>query len=966
LAGSSALAPKLRGDHGSQPLAPRLSGTFGFQDMLTKTPPPALAAKLSELGIAAGDLIIFTDTDIDRHGRYVSQWLAITATRLVVLSDGDQPLVLHDVQLNEAKEYRSEAVIGSGLLQARIDNVWVDLLRYSNRLADRFGKIGRKLERFLHGEAIVVHPEENEDKREADKELKKVNKSAVITRMAKLMIPYRGYAILMMSLLLVGICLDLVMPRLTAYMVDKVLPGNAQSSASIMTDPVRHVQMLLWVVAIVAGVQVSRMLVNLVNGRVSSIVGTHITFDMRNRLVNHMLQLSVGYYDRQQAGSLVGRVAYDTNALQGFITQLTGGFMFQLLMLVGVAIMMFTISPKLAFFAVLTAPLVITGNILFWRYVYPLYFRSWESSSKQAGMLSGLWSGIRVVKAFAREDEEESRFNKTSADLRKASMSVDKGTQSFSAIMALVFQLGGWLVWYFGGREVIHGVSHPEENPLTLGQLMGFFGYLGMFYGPLGSISQFTNWLTQFATQAHRIFEVLDTPVQIAEPENPIPLKTVKGDIKFSEVSFGYTKHQPIIRDISFDIKPGEFIGVVGRSGSGKTTLINLICRFYDVDEGVVKIDNIDVRSIPKADLRSKIGVVLQEPFLFRGSIWENLGYGISNPAPEKVIASSKAAFCHDFILRTAHGYDTWVGERGAGLSGGERQRVSIGRVLLTDPKILILDEATSSVDAESEAAIQAALAELVAGRTTIAIAHRLSTLRRANRIMVVDLGKIAEYGNHDELMAKDGIYTRLVKLQGHSQVPTVDQTLDKAKDEEALKKAEANLEPASHHIRWLLPESTELSLSERGAMVVKLTNGKTFGGVWAIRCLPVTSPNEFVSLRCLNEEKRDIEVGIIRQLDAWPKAARDLIEESLLTRNLVHRIKEITSIEQHNALLRFKVETDLGAREFLMRLQYDRAQQHGPRGRIILDIDENRYLIEDMDEMSERDRRLFMRFIYW
>ena len=233
--------------------------------------------------------------------------------------------------------------------------------------------------------------------------------------------------------------------------------------------------------------------------------------------------------------------------------------------------------------------------------------------------------------------------------------------------------------------------------------------------------------------------------------------------------SFGYSRHTRVLKDIDLQIKPGEMVGVVGRSGSGKTTLVNLICRFYDVNEGRVLMDGMDIREFAKDNLRGQIGVVLQEPFLFRGSIWQNIVYGKPDATPEKTIEAAKAGNCHDFILRNLHAYDTWVGERGAGLSGGERQRVSIARVLLTDPRILILDEATSSVDAESEAAIQSAMAELVKGRTTIAIAHRLSTLRSANRILVVDSGKIVQSGSHDELLNQPGLYAKLIKMQGQS-----------------------------------------------------------------------------------------------------------------------------------------------------------------------------------------------------
>jgi ATP-binding cassette subfamily B protein len=299
---------------------------------------------------------------------------------------------------------------------------------------------------------------------------------------------------------------------------------------------------------------------------------------------------------------------------------------------------------------------------------------------------------------------------------------------------------------------------------------MAFFGYLGMFYQPLTSLTLLSNWLSSFATAVQRIFEILDTTPQIREALDPVELPRVKGRIEFDRVTFGYDPYNPVVRNVSLTIEPGEMIGIVGHSGSGKTTVVNLLARFYDIQEGDIRIDGVSIREIALNDLRRQTAIVLQEPFLFRGTIADNIAYG-GRPAGdngdlERILEAAHAANAHDFIMDLPEGYDTYLGERGAGLSGGERQRVSIARALLCDPRILILDEATSSIDAEAERQIQDALRTVTQGRTTIAIAHRLSTLRHADRIVVIDDGRVAEQGSHDELMKQGGIYQRLVRIQ--------------------------------------------------------------------------------------------------------------------------------------------------------------------------------------------------------
>ena len=369
--------------------------------------------------------------------------------------------------------------------------------------------------------------------------------------------------------------------------------------------------------------------------------------------------------------------------------------------------------------------------------------------------------GIRVVKAFAQEKREATRFREANMHNLAINDRINRTWSLFGPTVTLMTEIGLLVVWAFGIWQV-------SKNHITVGVLTAFLAYIGRFYTRLDSMSRIVSVTQKAAAGAKRIFDILDHVSSVPEPTHPVHLAEVKGEIELKSVGFRYGT-RAVTRGVDLTIHPGEMIGLVGHSGSGKSTLVNLICRFYDVTEGAVFIDGVDVRSVPVAEFRRNIGLVLQEPFLFFGTIAENIAYGKPDASREEIIAAARAAHAHEFILRLPHGYDSLVGERGQGLSGGERQRISIARALLIDPRILILDEATSSVDTETEKEIQRALDNLVRGRTTIAIAHRLSTLRKADRLVVMDRGKIVELGNHDQLMAQEGHYYRLYQAQARN-----------------------------------------------------------------------------------------------------------------------------------------------------------------------------------------------------
>lgn len=744
--------------------------------------PVELARAAVQAGLVPEKAWLVTSTDLDLSGQYSEVFLLADDSFLYTLSkparSGDSPVRIM-LQRQSIQDVRTRQGIGGGFVEALVNDVYVEVISFSNARADTFHKAVTKLKAWCSGAIPEISPEDDVNPRicsvcgmplqfKGDVCRNCMKGGAVFVRALKLMKPYAGKASIMMTLVLVAIGLSLVPQQLVRLLIDWVLaPAQAGHEPLPMADATR---MLMWLVAALLGTYALASTVEMINGRLASFVGTQITYDMRSRVFCHLSRLGVEYFDRYNVGQLMTRVATDTEQMKGFVHQLTTGFLAQIITVVSVGGMLFALNWKLALVTLLPAPLVIMSALFFWRRIYPRYYRIWDANSKLHGVLNTILSGIRVVKAFGQENREQDRFHRSSGYVRNSFRGVEYVVTTFNPIISLFFQLGGILVWYIGGRWVL-------GHDLTLGKLMAFLGYLWMFYIPLSQLTQMTNWLTQFLTASQRVFEILDTRPQVVDASNPVSMEQCDGSIRFENVTFGYDRHDPVLKNVSFEVaKVGEHIGIVGKSGSGKTTLINLIARFYDVDSGRILIGGRDVRDLKLPELRRYVGIVLQEPFLFRGTIYANITYGRADATPEEVIAAAKAANAHEFIIRHPLGYDTYIGERGAGLSGGERQRVSIARALLYDPKILVLDEATSNVDTESEQLIQEALERITVGRTTLTIAHRLSTLRNCDRIIVLDGGRIVEIGTHEELLRNEGLYYRLVKIQTElSAEPAVD-----------------------------------------------------------------------------------------------------------------------------------------------------------------------------------------------
>lgn len=491
---------------------------------------------------------------------------------------------------------------------------------------------------------------------------------------------------------------------------------------------------------------------------VSAWVSERISADLRERTYAHLQQLSLEFFGGRRTGDLISRISSDTDRLCNFLSMHLLDFIKDVLMIGMTAVILVWLDPMLALAALLPFPIIVALVKWFRTQLLRHYSHSSVAWADMTSVLADTISGIRVVKAFAQEQREIDRFNQSNRRVVAANDRVNRVWAFLGPVVTLLTTIGLLIIWAFAAWRVYH-------HSITVGVLTAFIAYIANFYSRSESLISVVSSVQRAAASAARIFEILDRQPSVPEPKNPVVPARIEGGIELCNVHFKYGQRE-VIHGLSLSIRPGEMIGLVGPSGAGKSTLINLICRFFDVADGCIRVDGHDIRTLPLEYYRQHIGIVLQEPFLFYGTVAENIAYGKPQASRREIVAAARAARAHEFILKLPDAYDSVVGERGQSLSGGERQRISIARALLIDPRILILDEATSAVDTETEREIQAALDVLIRGRTTIAIAHRLSTLRKADRIVVIDDGRIVEIGTHHELLRLRGRYAQLHRAQ--------------------------------------------------------------------------------------------------------------------------------------------------------------------------------------------------------
>jgi len=566
--------------------------------------------------------------------------------------------------------------------------------------------------------------------------------------------PYQWQLLAGFLLMLASTAATLVPPYLTMPLMDKVLIPYQNGT------PIDFV-IVTWLLAGLLGSALLAWGLGWAKTYILALVSERIGADLRTLTYEHLLRLSLEYFGGKRTGDLMSRIGSESDRICVFLSLHLLDFATDVLMILMTAAILFSINPWLALVTLVPLPFIawMIHNVRDrLRTGFEKIDRVW---SEVSNVLADTIPGIRVVKAFAQEGREAERFRVANQHNLQVNDRINKIWSLFTPSVSLLTEIGLLIVWAFGIWQV-------SDNDISVGVLVAFLAYISRFYARLDSMSRIVSVTQKAAAGAKRIFDILDHVSSVPEPVNPQHLDRIEGRIELLDAGFRYG-NRAVIKGLNLTIEPGEMIGLVGHSGSGKSTLVNLMCRFYDVSSGSISIDGVNIRSLPVSEYRRHIGLVLQDPFLFFGSIAENIAYGKPDASKADIVAAARAAHAHEFILRLPHGYDSLVGERGHGLSGGERQRISIARALLIDPRILILDEATASVDTETEKEIQKALDNLVHGRTTIAIAHRLSTLHKANRLVVLDKGEIVEIGSHDELMSRAGAYYRLYQAQARN-----------------------------------------------------------------------------------------------------------------------------------------------------------------------------------------------------
>lgn len=720
--------------------------------------------KLPETIPYHGSVLFCVMTDLRANGTFGEECLVIGEEQLLVFTSEHGTYTQRlAIPLAEIDSTTAHTYQGCGVLEVVHQGQRVPLLYGTAALAADFVTTATLLTQIAKGDPYTLP----DDKAtacpkcrlplEQDTTVCKqcLPKARIFLRLIGYLRPVAGLAVLLALLALLNAGLGLIPAYLNRPLIDGVLLPDGQGAPFA-----GRMRLLSFLVGALLATHLLRTAIGVAQGWVSGWLGNVVMRDIRIQLYEHLQFLPMRFYDKRSSGDVFSRINQDSANLHYILVLIAQEPLVNMLLVVGIGVMLFLLNWQLAIIVLVPMPLVLWLSRVITRRAYLKrrdYFASWGRLN--AHMAETLHA-LRVVKAFAQERREINQFTKNIDHMFDVGIYLDRIVSASVPIFTLIFTLGTLLAWYFGGQTVLLG-------KMSLGTLITFLAYSALIYQPIQALSGVINFLPTSLAAGERIFEILDSDREQgdADADETVPVSSIAGRVTYQDVSFGYEEHRQVIKGLSFDIQPGEFVGLVGHSGAGKSTTMNLLCRFYRVNGGgSICIDGVPIEKIPLKDLRRQIGFVPQDPVLLSGTIADNIAYAKPNADRREIIAAAMAANAHDFISRLSDGYESRVGEGGVGLSGGEKQRIAIARALLHDPRILILDEATSHVDVETEQQIQIAIDRLTAGRTTFAIAHRLSTLKNAHRLLVLRQGALVEIGTHDELLANgNGEFRRLV-----------------------------------------------------------------------------------------------------------------------------------------------------------------------------------------------------------
>lgn len=758
--------------------------------------PSSFVSVARKYGIGQEDIIFAATADFDAEYRFADSVVAITKEKLVLAAYPYVEKAEHDFGgyggwrandlalsqepalqifgLDKVEHMEVIRQVATGNLMAKIDGLERNLCHFSNTRMEFFIRICRLFDKIKKGEEIK---EEDLDVRKGkeccpkcgmiypDQERKVcpkcMDKKSILFRVMSYFKPYKKSLAVMVLCYLGTAALNLIWPYLSGTVLyDKVLARDEAFLSMLHLPAGRFTVALAALVAAMIVTKIIMQALGILQGVLTAKIAPEVVAKLKSQVFTSMGRLSISFYSRRQTGGLMTRVSDDADDISSFFIDGIPYFFINMGTILATCVIMFMLNPLLALVSVALMPVLVVVSYRMMPHLWHYYGKRHRANRRLKGQMNENFTGARVVKAFGQQQQEMTRFTKSNGKVRESELDVVRYDNKFFALYCTVEDTISFLVWAVGGAMIIGGSN------VELGLLLTFSGYVGQLRGPLDFMSRIMRWYTQCMNSAQRLFEIIDAVPEVKEAPEPLRPETIQGEIELKNVTFGYEAHKPILKDISFRVEAGEVFGIVGRSGAGKSTLVNLISRLYDTQEGEVLVDGRNVKEYGFKELRRNVAMVSQETYIFMGTVAENIAYARPDATREEIIRAAIQANAHDFICKMPEGYDTILGSSSRSLSGGEKQRISIARAILADPKILILDEATSAVDTETELAIQKSLERLEKGRTVLSIAHRLSTLRNATHLIVLDDGKLTESGTHEELLAKKGTYYKLSELQ--------------------------------------------------------------------------------------------------------------------------------------------------------------------------------------------------------